>query len=128
MKYNNKLGAVAGSYEPFTVGRQEIVLTSVSLQDVSTGDRIVLGIDVSWRKTIYWDMGELEFLLRLGSPDGPVIYWTLETCFEKARTQESHTLTAVEGMSVFYLTVKSADERAQISGSYSLEGSVFDPS
>ncbi|MET3548795.1 hypothetical protein ABID47_005427 [Paenibacillus favisporus] len=124
MKYHAKLGASEGSYTPFTVGKQEIVLTSVSLQQVSPGDLIELEIDVTWVKSIYWDMGEMEFILRKDTPDGPVIYWTLETCFEKGRTRESCSFYADPGMSVFYLSVRSADERGVISGDYWLKGTV----
>lgn len=128
MKFKAKSGAASGSYEPFVVGEQEIVLTGVTLQQVSPGDRIVFSIDVNWVKPIHWDMGEMEISLRLGQPDGQVIYWTLETCFAKSRTRESFTWTAEKEETEFYLTVRSVDSRAILSGDYWLEGTVYTPS
>ncbi|MBB3131728.1 hypothetical protein FHS19_006451 [Paenibacillus rhizosphaerae] len=128
MKFKAKSGAASGSYEPFVVGEQEIVLTGLTLQHVTPGDQIVLSIDVNWVKPIHWDMGEMELCLRLGQPDGQVVYWTLESCFEKSRTRESFTWTAENGEARFYLTVKSVDSRAILSGDYWLEGTVYAPS
>ncbi|MWV46835.1 hypothetical protein GRF59_24810 [Paenibacillus sp. HJL G12] len=125
LKYRIKQEAAAGTFDSFVVGADEIVLTSVTLEGVAEGDRIVLAIDVSWLKPLC-DLGELEFFLRKGAADGPVIYWTLETCYAKARTKENYTLIADSGMRHFFLTVKSTEQKARLVA-YALEGSVYSP-
>lgn len=125
LKYKTSQGAAAGTFDSFVVGAEEIVLTSVTLEGIEAGDRVVLSIDVSWLKPMC-DLGELEFFLRKDAADGPVIYWTLETCYAKARTKESFTLTAEGGMRHFYLSVKSCEQKARLV-SYALEGSVYAP-
>lgn len=125
LKYKTRQEAGAGSFDSFVVGADEIVLTSVTLEGISEGDRVVLAIDVSWLKPLC-DLGELEFFLRRDMPDGPAVYWTLETCFAKARTRESYTLAGDNSMRHFYLTVRSSEQKARLVA-YALEGSVFSP-
>lgn len=125
LKYRTRQEAPAGSFDSFMIGADEIVLTSVTLEGIEDGDQVVLAIDATWLKPLC-DLGELEFFVKKDAPDGPVVYWTLETCFAKARTRESVTLAGNAGMRHFYLTVKSKEEKARIV-SYALEGSVFAP-
>ncbi|WP_314003337.1 hypothetical protein [uncultured Paenibacillus sp.] len=124
-KYSRKTGASAGSFAPFPVGKEELVLTSVYMDGLAPNDRIVLKPEIGWAKPVHWDTGELEVMLRENSPDGQVVYWTLETCFEKALTSESCTVRGGKSVKVFYLTVRSSEERAMITGPYSLQGTVF---
>ncbi|WP_410771907.1 hypothetical protein [Fontibacillus sp. BL9] len=125
MKYIHKVGTAAGTFNPFLVGKDEVVLTSVSLMHISPGDRLVLRMDVGWEKSVQWDTGEIEFRIRKDAADGPVIYWTRETCSEKGYTMEKTTDSGVNPVQHYYLTACSSDSRAIISGPYSLQGSVF---
>ncbi|MFB9329635.1 hypothetical protein ACFFSY_27170 [Paenibacillus aurantiacus] len=126
MKFTQKNGAAAGTFLPFLVGDEEITLTSVLLPDTSPGDRIVLKMEIAWDKPPHWDTGELEVILRRDAPSGPLIYWTLESCFLKARYVESETVQAQGGTQLFYLSVRSKEQRARIIGPYSLQGTVYD--
>ncbi len=127
MKYTDKLGAEAGSFQPFAVGEEEIVLTSLVMRQIAAGDRIMLRLEVGWEKPYYWDTGELEIIVRQDRADGPVVYWTLETCFEQARTIDTVTVTGTRPEQLFYLSVRSAEGRARIGGHYSLQGTVYAP-
>ncbi|EXX86303.1 hypothetical protein BG53_06390 [Paenibacillus darwinianus] len=124
-KYSRKTGAPAGGFAPFPAGAAEIVLTSVYMDGLTPEDRIVLKPEIGWVKPAYWDTGELEVILREHSPEGPVVYWTLETCFEKALTSESCTVLCSRSEHVYYLSVRSSEARAVITGPYSLQGSVL---
>ncbi|MBB3110234.1 hypothetical protein FHS18_002301 [Paenibacillus phyllosphaerae] len=124
MKYRVKNEALAGTYTPFQVGPQEIVLTGIHVPDSAPGDRIQLKLEIGWSKPAYLDLAELEVLLREDTVDGPVLYWTQESCMIKARFIETVTLTAAGGSKIFYLTVRSMEERALISGTYSLQVTV----
>ncbi|WP_334075751.1 MULTISPECIES: hypothetical protein [Paenibacillus] len=125
MKYTHKVGTAAGTFPPFLVGKEEIVLTSVTLMSISPGDRVTLRLDVGWKKPVQWDKGEIELRIRKDTHDGSVIYRTLETCLEKAYTMEIVTETGSVPVQHFYLTACSPDSRAIITGPYSLQGSVF---
>ncbi|MEF2967953.1 hypothetical protein V3851_19155 [Paenibacillus sp. M1] len=125
MKYIHKVGTAAGTFPPFLVRADEIVLTSVTMMHINPGDRLVLRMDVGWEKPIHWDTGEMEFRIRKDTPDGPVIYWNLETCFERAYSMETVTDVGVAPIQHYYLTVRSSESRGIITGPYSLQGSVF---
>ncbi|GAB6991495.1 hypothetical protein [Paenibacillus pini] len=125
MKSTTKIEAVATTYTPFLVGAEDIILTAVTLPGISQGDRIVLSINIGWEKPSRWDMGEIEVFIRQNTSDGPILYWSLESCYLKARTRESITLTGNEQMEHFYLIVRSLHQQAIISGDYFLEGTVF---
>lgn len=125
MKYTHKVGTAAGTFPPFMVGKEEVILTSVTMMSISPGDLLVLRLDVGWKKPVHADTGEIELRIRKDSPDGPVIYRTLETCAEKAYTMEKVTDTGNVPVQHYYLTACSPDRRAVITGPYSLQGSVF---
>lgn len=125
-KVVHKTEAIKGQFDPFLVAKTEIVLTSVSLQKISPTDRIVLRLEVAWDKPLQWDMGELDIMIREGSPNGPVVYTTTEACFYFAHTKLEHTIRSRSGQQIYYLTVSSAEARARIVGPYSLEGIVYD--
>ncbi|RCX19786.1 hypothetical protein DFP94_104241 [Fontibacillus phaseoli] len=125
MKYIHKVGTAAGTFTPFLVGKEEVILTSVSLMSISPGDRLELRLDVGWEKPIQWESGEIELRIRKDAADGPVIYWKLETCIEKGYTMEKTADTGVYPVQHYYLTACSCDSRAIISGPYSLQGSVY---
>jgi hypothetical protein len=125
LKYKIRQEAEKGAFSPFIVAAEEITLTSVTLEGIVEGDLVSLNIDISWLKPMC-DLGELEIFLRKDTPNGPVLYWTLETCFAKANTRERYSLTGEDGMRNFYLTVRSSEEKAILTG-YALEGSVSSP-
>ncbi|WP_339323816.1 hypothetical protein [Paenibacillus sp. FSL W8-0194] len=124
-KYNTRVGAAAGTFMPFTVGPDEIVLTGVTLEGIAEGDRVILDIDVSWLKPMC-DLGELELMIRRDAPDGPIIYWTMETCYAQARTREECVLAGDGTMRHFFLTARSVEHKAQLAAYY-LEGTVDAP-
>ncbi|WP_146241117.1 hypothetical protein [Paenibacillus sambharensis] len=120
----HKVGAPAGSFPAFDIGEAEVVLTSVSLFPVDSGERILLRLEIGWEKPVEWDTGELEVAVRHGSKDGPVVYWTTENCFQEAKTTETFAVEASGSAEHFYLTVQSAEGRARIKGPFLLEGRV----
>ncbi|SFT29326.1 hypothetical protein [Paenibacillus sp. BC26] len=129
MKYTDKSSADVGSFEPLLVGPEQLVLTSLQLGSISPGDRLVLRFEVGWENPdiANWDSGEMEILLREDGPDGLVVYWNLESCFMKGRTKEQLTFVGTDPQRRYYLTVRSNDTRARITGPYSLQGSVYAP-
>lgn len=128
MKYSHATGAEAGSYTPFLVGPKEIVLTSVSLRHIAPGDRVTLRVEIEWRKPIHWDTGDMEVYIREGSPTGEPVYYSIESCFVRARLRDRIVLTGrAPGAQIFYLTVRSAELRAYVSGRYALSGAVEAP-
>lgn len=125
MKYQHKTGAIRDDYPPFTVGETEIVLTAVTLMDIAPGDTIKLEFLIEWVKPVIWDMGELEIMIRRGAPGGVPVYWTLESCFARAKSKEVFTHYGTEDpVMTYYLCVRSSGQRAIISGDYSLYGTV----
>lgn len=122
LKYNTKVGAAEGTFTPFTAGPDEIVLTGITLEGIADGDRVVLGIDVTWLKPMC-DLGELELILKKNTPDGPTIYWTMETCFARARMKEECVLRGESTMRHFYLTARSSEHKAMLAA-YFLGGTV----
>ncbi|SEP13501.1 hypothetical protein [Paenibacillus sp. OV219] len=128
MKFSDKMFADAGSFAPFLVGPDEIVLASAGLANIAPGDRIVLSFEIVWESLPEWDSGELEIMIREGSETGTVLYWNMESCFLRARSTERHTMVggAVTAQR-YYLIVRSAEKRARIIGPYSLQGAVYAP-
>jgi len=121
-KYSTRVGAAAGTFVPFAVGPDEIVLTGVTLEGIVDGDRVILDIDVSWLKPMV-DLGELELIIRRDAPNGPVIYWTMETCYFRARTREECVLSGDSAMRHFFLTARSSEHKAMLAA-YFLGGTV----
>lgn len=124
-KEEYKTGAVKGQFQPFIIYDKEIVLTSVSLQHVSPGDKVVLKLEIGWDKPVHWDMGEIIILIRSETPDGPIVLQAEEACFFFAHTKLEHTLVGGPERQAYYLSVYSPDARARITGPYSLEGAVY---
>ncbi|MDR9856671.1 hypothetical protein RJP21_24010 [Paenibacillus sp. VCA1] len=122
-KNKTRVGAAEGSFTPFTVGPDEIVLTGITLEGIADGDRVVLDIDVTWLKPMC-DLGELELILRRDAPTGTVIYWTMETCFARARVREECIVRGEGGMRHFFLTTRSSEHKAMLAAYY-LEGTVY---
>jgi hypothetical protein len=126
MKYSHKTEAEKGTFDPIPVTEKELVLTSVSLNNVSPGDRILLKLEVGWDKPLNWDMGELEIMIRKGRADGPIVFLASEACFYFAHTKLEHTERGGgTGHEMYYLTVRSVESRCRITGPYSLEGIVY---
>ncbi|MFC3800646.1 hypothetical protein [Cohnella sp. GCM10012308] len=123
MKQIVQTGAVKDCFPRFAV-RDEIVLTAVQLQDVEPKDEIKVGIEIGWDNSGAWDMGELEILLRKGSPEGEVVEWALESCFSSAFTKIAYKTIGGERSQSYYLTVRSPHGRAVISGPYWLKANV----
>lgn len=124
VKYTGKNEAKEGTFPPFPVQEKEIVLTGLLLQKTESGDRISLKIDIGWGKPMHLDLAEMEVLVHRGTEDGPVVYWTQESCMIKARFKETISLRAQSDYELFYLTVRSLEQRAIIHGPYSLQGTV----
>ncbi|MCY9694368.1 hypothetical protein [Paenibacillus alginolyticus] len=125
-KYMHCNMAKEGTFTPFLVADKEIILTSVIAMHVSPGNRIVLQMEVAWEKPNNWDMGEIEINLRKDTPDGPVIYWTLESCFISAHTIVEQVEIGENPVQIYYLTVQSSEHRAVIVGPYLLRCTVLE--
>lgn len=121
-----KSGIAKGSFPPFPVEGQEVVLTSVFLKNIGPDDRIVLRLEIGWDKPLQWDMGELEIMIRMGAPNGPIVFQSTEACFFFANTKLEHTQSGGQPQQIFYLTVRSPESRARIVGPYFFEGTVYD--
>lgn len=125
MKYQHRTGAGKYEHGPIPVGEKELVLTSVTLSPISQGDKIRLQYIIEWTRPVEWDTGEMEIMIRRGSVEGPIIYWTLETCFGQAKHKEVITDTDSSiGVELYYLTVRSSEGRAIINGDYFLTGTI----
>ncbi|MFC3800634.1 hypothetical protein [Cohnella sp. GCM10012308] len=123
IKYKHNTGAEHGSFPPFPI-REEIVLTSVSLHGIESGDEIVLRIEIGWSNPGTFDMGELEVTLRKDAPDGEMVEWSLESCFLSAVTRLEYRTTGGLPDQVYYLCVRSTEGLAIMNGPYRLEGRV----
>ncbi|REE66700.1 hypothetical protein A8990_14836 [Paenibacillus taihuensis] len=128
MKFSDKMVADSGSFAPFLVGPDEFVLASVGLANMAPGDRIVLSFEIGWERLFEWDSVDLEIMLRESSETGTVLYWNMESCFLRARSTERHTIVGGAAPAQrYFLTVRSAEKRARITGPYSLQGAVYAP-
>jgi hypothetical protein len=125
MKYQHRTGAGKYEHEPIPIGEKEIVLTSVTLSPINQRDKIKLQYIIEWTRPAEWDTGELEIIIRRSAVEGPIIYWTLETCFAQAKHKEVVMDTDMSlGVELYYLTVRSAEGRAIINGDYFLTGTI----
>ncbi|WP_189018734.1 hypothetical protein [Paenibacillus marchantiophytorum] len=125
-KYTHANSAKEGTFTPFLITDKEVVLTSVIAMHVSPGNRIILQMEVAWEKPMNWDMGEIEIVLRKDAPDGPVIYWTLESCFVSAHTIVEQVEIGENPVHIYYLSVLSSEHRAIIVGPYLLKCTVME--
>lgn len=126
MRHIGKNEAALGSFTPFVVPEQELSIMNILIPQTVAGDRITLKIEIGWLKPAHLDLGELEVMVRGGATDGPVVYWTQESCMIKARFVETVELTAHGGTESFYLSVRSIAHRAFIVGPFSLLVKVYD--
>lgn len=124
-KSGYKTEAKKGEFQPFPVGAEEIVLTSVTLSGLVPADRVVLLLEIGWDKPLIWDMGELDIKIRKYSPAGPIVYQMTEACFFKAHTQTKYENGGEAGQISYFLTVSSPESKARIVGPYSLDGAVY---
>ncbi|MCD1258088.1 hypothetical protein B5M42_004445 [Paenibacillus athensensis] len=127
IKYSAISEAQPGTFSlPLLLTTQETQLTVVALQQVEPGDRIELVYSLAWEKPAHRDIGEIELTLRRGAPDGPVVSWSEETCYQKAVSTGRHSeISATAGDLLFYLSAASFDQRAIAIGPLLLKGTVF---
>ncbi|RED76853.1 hypothetical protein [Cohnella phaseoli] len=118
-------GAQLGSFKPFEVGDEEVVLTGLWLDNLEPSHRIVLEIEIGWDKPITSDLGELEIMIRKGDPNGEIVEWTQENCFNSTLTKIEVSTGEESSFQNYVLTVKSLGTRARIIGPYLLKGSVL---
>jgi hypothetical protein len=126
MKYTGKNEAGLGAFNPFPATDNERAIMRIQIPDSAAGDRITLKIEVGWLKPLHLDLGELEVIVRRGALDGPIVYWTQESCMTKARFVETIETTGSGGPEWFYLAVRSVAHRAYIIGPFSLLVKVYD--
>lgn len=118
-------GAQHGTFEPFEIGDEEVVLTGLWLDRLDPSYRIAFDIEIGWDKPIYADLGELEIMIRRGDSTGEIVDWTQETCFNSALTIIDASTEEGSPHQNYVLTVKSPGTRARIIGPYLLKGTVL---
>lgn len=118
-------GAQLGSFEPFEVGDEEVVLTGLWLDNLDPSYRIVLEIEIGWDRPIYADLGELEITIRKTDLNGDIVEWTQENCFNYSLTKLDVSTVEESPFRNYVLTVKSLGARARITGPYLLKGTVL---
>jgi hypothetical protein len=118
-------GAYFGTFEPFIVGDEEIVLTGIWLEKLEPAHRIVLEIEIGWDKPIDVDLGELEITIRKRDLNGEIVEWTQENCYISALTKVDVSTAEDSPYQNYVLTVKSLETRARIIGPYLLKGTVI---
>lgn len=119
-----KSGAQSGDFTPFKVYKREIVLTGIAICNIVPNSTIRLRAEIGWLKPLEVDTGELEIFIRKDDPLGEIVDYSLETCFEKTVTKLKLSRIATGPSEVYYLTVRSAENRALIEGPYILTGTV----
>lgn len=119
-----KQGAARGTFEPFIVGPREVALTSIDIARVVPGQQIQLKLEIGWEKPIHWDTGEMEIIVRRDTPKGPIIYWTQEACYEKCLMIDTYSEAATKDHHSYYLSVRSEESRAVMTGPYYLTYSI----
>lgn len=129
-KYSLSTGINVEKYTfPIEVTNQEIELCSLHLTHLTPGDQIILEAGVGWQKNL--DIGELEIMIRKGSPFGPILYQTEETCFNTTYSVLKYTDSDIQGDThVYYLTVKSTSSpvnQAKITENVSFTATVIIP-
>ncbi|WP_239619310.1 hypothetical protein [Cohnella mopanensis] len=125
VKYSVSSGAQHGTFEPFEIGDEEVVLTGLWLDKLDPSYRIVLEIEIGWDKPITSDLGELEIMIRKKDLNGEIVEWTQENCFNSALTKIDVSTREESSFQNFVLTVKSLGTRARIIGPYLLKGTVL---
>jgi hypothetical protein len=115
-------GAQLGTFEPFEIGDEEVVLTGLWLDHLDLSSRIMFEIEIGWDKPIYADLGELEIMIRRGDATGEIVDWTQETCFNTALTKIDASTEEGAPYQNYVLTVKSPGTRARIIGPYLFKG------
>jgi hypothetical protein len=118
-------GAQLGTFEPFEIGDEEVVLTGLWLDKLDSSYRIVLEIEIGWDKPIASDLGELEIMIRKKDLNGGIVEWTQENCFSSALTKVDVSTVEESPCQNYVLTVKSLGARARIIGPYLLKGTVL---
>lgn len=123
MGYMHRTGTPKGSFPKFVV-KDEIVLTSVQVRETGSSEEVTVSIEIGWDNSGAWDMGELEIMLRRDRPDGEIVYWSPESCFASVLTRLQYKSVGGASARLYYLTVRSPQARAVISGPYWLQGTV----
>jgi hypothetical protein len=118
-------GAQLGTFEPFEIGDEEVVLTGLWLDHLDLSHRIMFEIEIGWDKPIYADLGELEIMIRRGDSTGEIVEWTQESCFNSALTNIDVSIMEESPYQSYFLTVKSPGTRARIIGPYLFKGTVL---
>jgi|GEM_PF-964502 len=127
IKYTAISEALPGTFAlPMLLSTNEVQLTSLTLKQLQPGDRVELMYSLAWEKPGHRDIGEIELTLRRGSPNGPVVSWSEETCYQKAVSTGHHTeISAATGELTYYLSAASFDQRAIAIGPLVLKGTVL---
>ncbi len=123
--YSTSSEAQLGSFEPYEIGDEEVVLTGLWLDHLDPSYRIVLEIQIGWDKPIHADLGDLEIMIRRGDAAGEIVEWTQETCFNSAFTNIDASTEEASPHQNYVLTVKSSGTRARIIGPYRFKGTVL---
>jgi hypothetical protein len=123
--YSASSGAQFGTFKPFEIGDEEVVLTGLWLDNLERSYRIMFEIEIGWDKPIHADLGELEIMIRRGDATGEIVDWTQETCFNSALTNIDASTVEGAPYQNYVLTVKSSGTRARIIGPYLFKGTVL---
>jgi hypothetical protein len=123
--YSASTGAQLGTFEPFEIGDEEVVLTGLWLDHLDQFCRIVFEIQIGWDRPVHADLGELEIMIRRGDATGEIVEWTQETCFNGTLTNIDVSTVEASLNQNYVMTVKSPGTRARIIGPYLLKGTVL---
>ncbi|OXM86651.1 hypothetical protein [Paenibacillus rigui] len=111
---------------PVQLGAQEHVVTSFSIPGVAAEDRILLEMELCWEKRKGADLGRMEIVLHQGSPFGPVLYSSDETCYSTTTTLLEYEETGVSVPEpLYYVSVCSTTHTALLTGPLFIKCQVF---